>query len=399
MKNNRNWLVTALLCLCLCVTASALFPLRAHAEEVISKVLTTTKYTPVALMNLNLNPAATSTSGVYIAGYNWFDADTNTIITDQYGEGVYRVEITLNTYDGFVFDPNVAAYLNNIPIDYILSPDYRSILLYRTYSAEIWAPSIVKQPQDETVDAGGIASFNATAIYTVGYQWHVYDPATRADYEASTLPYMFEGVRIGPEDSSTFTIENVPAEMDGFHVYVTFLGASWAKSNSNYALLHVRHAAPTPTPEPTPEPSPEPVETPVPTEEPVEAPEPTPEAQEHVHHFPDTWSFDDKDHWRECDCGEKIEFGAHTMEWTVRQRATKDAPGTEDGVCSVCGYTETRELPYTGLNPWLSVTLYGVGGLVGLTILVLIIDSIRRRAKARAAAPKAGAYSGRHVKK
>ena len=188
---------------------------------------------------------------------------------------------------------------------------------------------------------------------------------------------MFEGVRIGPEDSSTFTIENVPAEMDGFHVYVTFLGASWAKSNSNYALLHVRHAAPTPTPEPTPEPSPEPVETPVPTEEPVEVPVEAPEAPEHVHHFPDTWSFDDKDHWRECDCGEKIEFGAHTMEWTVQRSATKVLAGVEHGVCTVCGFEAERELGFTGMNQTLRFALVGISGLVALTIIVLIVDSIR----------------------
>ena len=125
-----------------------------------------------------------------------------------------------------------------------------------------------------------------------------------------------------------------------------------------------------------------------------------PESAEHIHDFPETWSFDDEMHWHECSCGEKIEQGAHEMEWTTVKRASAKEPGRESGVCSVCGYTTERELAYTGLNPWLRVTVIGVGGLVALTILVLAVDSARRRSKGRSArAEKPAAYSGRHVKK
>ena len=143
MKKSKRLLITALLCLCLCLTLSALLPGKASADEVISKVLTTTKYTPVALMDVALSPAGTSTSGVYIASYCWFDVSTGNIVT-QFGEGTYRVEITLGTYDGFYFDEPVRAYLNNIPVDFIMSADYRTMVVYRTYAAEIWAPSVVK---------------------------------------------------------------------------------------------------------------------------------------------------------------------------------------------------------------------------------------------------------------
>ena len=239
MKKSKRLLITALLCLCLCLTLSVLLPGKASADEVISKVLTTTKYTPVALMDVALSPAGTSTSGVYIASYCWFDVNTGNIVT-QFGEGTYRVEITLGTYDGFYFDEPVRAYLNNIPVDYVMSADYRTMTVYRTYAAEIWAPSVVKQPRDETVDPGGIASFSATATYTVGYQWHAYNPANKMDFLATDLPDVFAGVTLNPEGQSTLTIQNVPVEMDGWHIYCTFLGASWSKSNSNYALLKVR---------------------------------------------------------------------------------------------------------------------------------------------------------------
>ena len=91
--------------------------------------------------------------------------------------------------------------------------------------------------------------------------------------------------------------------------------------------------------------------------------------------------------------------GAKGGSSTIKRASAKE-PGRESGVCSVCGYTTERELAYTGLNPWLRVTVIGVGGLVALTILVLAVDSARRRSKGRSArAEKPAAYSGRHVKK
>ena len=66
MKKSTRRLVTALLCLCLCLALHALSPMKASAEEIISKVLTTTKYTPVALMDVGLSPAGTSTPGVWV---------------------------------------------------------------------------------------------------------------------------------------------------------------------------------------------------------------------------------------------------------------------------------------------------------------------------------------------
>lgn len=440
MKTSARRLLTALLCFCLCLTLGALLPVKASADQVISKVLTTTKYTPVALMDLDLVPAGTSTSGVYIDSYYWFDVNTGYIVQKQFDTGTYRVEITLTTYDGFVFDNEVRAYLNNIPVDYVMSDDHHTMTVYRTYGAEIWAPSVLKQPGDETVDAGGFASFTATAIYNIGYQWHAVDPVSRRDYDVTDLPDIFTGVTLGPEGESKLLIGNIPAEMDGWRFYCTFLGASWAKSNSNYAVLHVRQPKVTPTPIPTPLPTPEATPLPlgeliVPDADATSAAETGQDAQAeagadaekeaHVHEFSNVWSFDSAMHWRECSCGERIEQGAHEMQWSVEKRASFKEPGVETGVCSVCSYSESRALPYTGMNQWLRVTVVGVGGLVALTILVLLVDSARKRAKARRAAAaraaarteeaasqakhvaaeklaakeKPAAYTGKHVKK
>ena len=164
MKKNAKRGLTALLCLCLCLSLVVFCPAQASAETVIEKLLTTTSYTPVALMELMYVTAATSTGGAYIAGYRWVDTVLGTTVTDAFSTGSYRVEITVNTIDGFEFSEQPAVYLNNIPASYSLSADRRSLTLTRTYEAEIWAPSVVKNPTSERVDEGGLASFSATAL-------------------------------------------------------------------------------------------------------------------------------------------------------------------------------------------------------------------------------------------
>ena len=103
----------------------------------------------------------------------------------------------------------------------------------------------------------------------------------------------------------------------------------------------------------------------------------------HVHEFPEAYSFDNQRHWRACSCGERIEQGAHTMVWTEQEPASRSKPGTELGVCSVCGFEVTRELPYQGPNEIVRFATVGAGGLVGLTVVVLIVDSIVRGIRRR----------------
>lgn len=56
----------------------------------------------------------------------------------------------------------------------------------------------------------------------------------------------------------------------------------------------------------------------------------------HVHVFGE-WKSDETAHWKECECGEKSEYAAHTEELTNAKEATCTAEGyTGDKVCSVC---------------------------------------------------------------
>ena len=406
MKLLKHRLLAVLVCLCLCLGLCTLCPVQARAEGemLITKVLTTTTFTPVALMERSAVQAATSTSGVYIADYSWTDVDTGALITDNFSTRPAEVEITLGTYDGLAFADNVAVYLNNSPASYILSADHRYLTLSRTYSPEVWKPSVIKNPQDETVDEGDYASFSATATYSMGYKWMVLNPANWEHFPAEELPDRY-GVTVKQNGVDNITVYGVTAAMDGLRFYCTFLGAvkgDYYNADSLGATLHVR-AAPAAAVEPEepelPEETPPPEETEAPAAE-TPAPEEhdTPVEEAHTHVFSDAWSYDTATHWRECECGERTEQGAHTLEWTLSRRATRKLAGLETGTCPVCGYTLTRETSYDGISDGLRLAIVGVGGLTVLTLTVLIIDSIRssiRRKRQRRARRRSGTHARR----
>ncbi|MBQ7433480.1 MAG: Ig-like domain-containing protein [Lachnospiraceae bacterium] len=64
------------------------------------------------------------------------------------------------------------------------------------------------------------------------------------------------------------------------------------------------------------------------------------------HDYGDSYVFDEKNHWKECGCGSIIEEAAHTFgDWNVVKEATDTEKGSQERTCSVCGYTETEEIP------------------------------------------------------
>lgn len=58
------------------------------------------------------------------------------------------------------------------------------------------------------------------------------------------------------------------------------------------------------------------------------------------HAFADTYSADDKNHWKECVCGEKTEQAPHTYAWKVDTEPTDSSDGEKHRYCTVCGYEE-----------------------------------------------------------
>ena len=367
----------AMLCLCLCFSLFSLRAPQAAADREIVKVLATTSYTPVALMDVDRITAATSTTGIYLTEYGWYDVRGGYPITSRFGAGPVELSMTFATHDGFVFAGSVAVYLNNSPAVYTLSEDRHYLTLTREYDPMIWLPDVNKSPSDEYVDEGGLASFVATANFAEGFQWYACDPATGAVRSVYDIPESIEIYSDGVQ--SRMNIHNVPAWMDGWQLYCTFVGALGYSADSARATLHVKPAPGFEGPLATDE---TPAATEAPEESPTASPSPTP-APAHIHAFSDTWHYDETFHWRACSCGERTEQGAHSMVWVVEKPAMRTQPGLERGVCSVCGFAAVRELPYTTSGDKLRLTLIGAGCLLGLAAAALLVKVFRPKKRRR----------------
>lgn len=375
--------LAGLLSLLLCLGICGLIPTEASAEGEIGKVLTTLSNVPVAMDGVYSITAATSTEGCYLASYGWYDSNGSPA-DGVFEAGTYRVEITVNAAEGYYFADGVAVYLNNSSVDYVMN-DSSSLTLYRNYDAQLWAPSIYKHPTTENVKEGELASFVAMATYTDTYEWTATSPDGKTTCKCDDLPDLFPGVSIGGDGKEKMNIRNVPAEMDGWTVKCTFSGPG-GSAVSNAASIKVK-VAETPKPTATPKPS----ATPKPTETPAATAKPDAE-DEHVHEFAESWSKDGDKHWHECACGEKTQEAPHSMEWTVVTEATRKAEGTEQGVCSVCGYTETRSLAYEkdedGEISFMRYVFIGIIVLIVVIVIGLVISGIaesRRRKRRREA--------------
>ena len=362
---------------CLVLMFCTLLPISAAADNAIEKVLCTTSTIPVAQANSQEIYAATSTSGCDVDSYLWRRTTDGYIVYGLFGTENVEVEISLRALDGWYFSESCAVYLNNSSASYYIGEGGKTLTLTRTYAPELWLPSIIKHPGSETVDEGGLASFVASATLTAEYEWYIINPDTGESYRDYDIPNVFEGAAIGSNREGQLNIHNVPASMDGWHVYCVFSGPG-GDVRSAEAKIKVNYETPPPTPvltaPPTPQPTPEP--TPKPTPRPISE-------EQHAHFFSSAWSSDSLLHWKECDCGERIDEGSHIFSWTEVREATRREPGLSTGTCEICGYSQDKEVPYNGANSILRYVLMGFGGLVALTIIILLVDSIAAKRRRR----------------
>ncbi|MGN0982263.1 MAG: hypothetical protein ACI4O0_05145 [Candidatus Limivicinus sp.] len=397
MTAKKNKIMAGLMCLLLCLSLFGLMPVEACAEGEIGKVLTTLSNVPVAMDGVYSITAATSTEGCHLTSYGWYDSSGNPA-DGTFGTENYRVEITVAAAEGYYFSGDVAVYLNNSRADYVMNGD-GSLTLYRDYAPQLWAPSIIKHPTSEKVEVGELASFVASATYTDTYEWTATSPDGKTSCKCEDLPDLFPGVSIGGDGKEKMNIRNVPAEMDGWTVKCTFSGPG-GSAVSNAASIKVRLPA---TPQPTE--TPKPTATPKPTDAPEATAKPGSE-DDHVHEFSEVWSWDAETHWHECSCGEKTQEAPHSMEWTVVTEATKKAEGSEQGVCSVCGYTETRSLAYEKDEDseigFMRYVFIGIIVLIVVIVIGLVISGIaesrrrKRRREARRRREQRDRYDGRY---
>ena len=68
---------------------------------------------------------------------------------------------------------------------------------------------------------------------------------------------------------------------------------------------------------------------------------------DHNHSFSNDWKSDQKNHWKECECGEKTDVAAHVEgEWKVTKPATTTSTGIKALYCSVCNVViRTEDIP------------------------------------------------------
>ena len=369
---------------CVIALFSLCAPAAAYAAEYgyqpIEKVLATTSTVPVASQNAYDISGATSTSGAYFYGISWYDS------AGQYIDGAFTtdyatVNIRLDAAPGYYFADGLAAYLNNSPVDYVIYDGGSYIILTRTYTPELWAPTVIKHPGGETVDEGGWCSFVATASGADKCEWRIQD-ANGQLYTMTQLVAAYPAMTYSDDTFGKLIIRSIPRQLDGAKVYCTFSGAG-GSVDTNAASLKVNYEKPSPTPSPTP--------TPTPTAAP--SPSASPNAggtgsaagtdADHEHSYSREWKHDDEHHWHECECGDRADEAAHVMSWTETREATKKQPGEEAGECGVCDSTTTREVEYVKPAESGRWILYVGIGAVALVVILMVLSAVKQKRAAR----------------
>ncbi len=387
----KRTIKTILLSVVVCFVFAAA-SVQAKADYEIDKVLATTSYVPVALMDVSDISASTSTPGCDVVSYRWVDSYGT--MSGWFSTSSCRVEIRIQAYDGYCFSENVVAYLNNESVTVNRDPSGKYIDFSREYAPLVWAPTIIKHPGGETVEAGGWASFVATANYTDGCRWQFVSPEGKY-FDGDELKAKFPSVSVDENGEGKMKIYDIPAEMDGWKVVCRFNGPG-GTADTNSAKITVKNApAPAPSPKPTPEAVEVTEETVEQTEKVEDAAEEKTEDTEHVHKFSDSYTGDLMNHWQRCTCGEITKREQHDMQWALVSEATNKEPGLEKGTCSVCGYSQTRELVESAKSNsndnFLNLGKFGVlvkvflaiVGIVGGFILIMYIRFKARRRKQR----------------
>lgn len=249
---------------------------------------------------------------------------------------------------------------------------------------------ITKHPGGETVEEGGSCAFTVKATNVDTYSWffvndNVCIPVKEKDD-------YFPGLKYSGDHSKKLKLSNIPIELDGWSVMCEFSNElETVESDTASIFVLKKGSTDTATEKPEEGPTPTPYKevdsggtvTAAPTAEPEVTQEPV-----HTHSFDGLYRFDSKQHWLECECGERKGVANHIVtEWTEILKPTKDTPGIHSGYCVVCGAKVTENVPYEGgsgfnfdgdLQTW---ALYGGIGLAGLAGFGCIIAGIALNAK------------------
>lgn len=366
---------------------------------VLSKITVQLNRTPVVMMAVSEPAAAVSSKNASLVSLSWYDLLGNKLPGNSaFDYTTYRMEIIARADDGYIFSPSTNAYLNNSATSCSVSADGKYVTLIRQYEALVYPPRIIKHPGEETVKEGSFVSYVSTAVYATGLTWEFVSPDGQTVFDSKDIGKTFPNSRCENDGKEKIIIYNVPLDMNGWKVRAVFSGAEGTVTRSNPVTVKVEadpnHTpAPTAKPEETPEPTEEPAETPAPTEKPAETPVPSekpekdpsgepaetpaPVPQDHEHLFAAVWTADETRHWHECSCGERSEEGAHSMSW--KTLSVENSVATQEGVCSVCGYRETKQVTVNDGRIINKVPMsIVIGGSLGLMAILVVSESVKR---------------------
>ena len=239
---------------------------------------------------------------------------------------------------------------------------------------------------------GGFASFAASGAYYEKINWRLYNPDATSYYTMEEAVEKFPGLTTDADGGTRMNLYNIPLELNGWRIAAYFSNPGGGRESYG-AVITVKAdpAKATPSPSPTPLPSPTPsamLEDIMPSPIPVE---------NHEHMFTGAWEYDENGHWQLCACGEKSDIEAHDMQWTLVRATSKTEKGEERGTCSVCGYTGSREVEYTGKGIQLTEGMfkYIIIGIVAMIVILVVVklisDAGRRNRRGHH-----GGYRGRH---
>ncbi|MBR4395877.1 MAG: hypothetical protein IKT01_05765, partial [Eubacteriaceae bacterium] len=269
--------------------------------------------------------------------------------------------------------------------------------------------TITKSPTGEKVNEGGKAVFIAKAENYNDLYW-TFTKGLEALYPEDALK-TFPGLKISGQDSGTLVLSNIPASLDGWSVFCTFVNTKEQKETKQ-ALITVHshvfegawgcddtkhwqtcscgekgnvseHTFGEWEVEVVPTKTAEGLRKRTCTVCGYVQKEILP-VSDHEHFFPETWSMNKTDHWHECSCGMKSNESPHTFsEWKTKKKATSKKEGLEERVCTVCGYAEQRTIPVkqgSGSSlPWMIAAIIAIAIALGVVIGVLFTYGSRKK--------------------
>lgn len=106
-------------------------------------------------------------------------------------------------------------------------------------------PTITKQPESQTVKAGGSCSFSVKVKNVNALTWYFTNPETGESYTGKQLAKAVKGVKVVNPNKSKITLKKVPEEMHGWSVHCKISANGYSLESDTVLLLIEGMDAPT----------------------------------------------------------------------------------------------------------------------------------------------------------